>query len=137
MFSWEVWAGSEKPDYPRIVNAITSGKAKSAYFRMVREPWPDLEFTQINCRKVGEPHTSEEFIQFVERQGLPFVRCGMKVEIDGSKAIITRKSGAYFRAYFLDHKCEGNFHPTWKTKYFDKDGKLIYDSEKEKCLTKT
>lgn len=132
MFSFEVWAGSERPEYPRVVNAITPGKAKSAYLSIVREPWPDLKFTQIKCRKIGEPYTDEEFLQFAQRRGLEFVRCGMKVEIDGRKAIITGKCGAYFRAYFFDTKCEGNFHPTWEVKYFDAKGKLILDTKKEK-----
>jgi hypothetical protein len=75
-------------DWTMVVNARSSGKAKSDYHRDVTDVWPDVQFTDMRCRKVGTPHTSEAFKRNAEYRGLPNIRCGQRVIVGKSHGVI-------------------------------------------------
>lgn len=60
------------------------------------------------------------------RRNLPFVKRGMRVEVDGKPGRITsgNRSGN-LNIRFDGEKYSVNCHPWYKIKYFDKDGTLI------------
>lgn len=74
-------------DWRSIINARTPGKAKSEYWRDVRESWPDIPFTAITVRKIGRPVTSDEFRQVAAYRGVTF-ECGDAVVVDGDQGVI-------------------------------------------------
>lgn len=131
MNSFECWlAGC--PDYRTTVNSITAGRAKSEYFRKVRDALCDLSYTDIRCKKVGGPHTSDEFRKVAEYRGLPKVECGMRIEVEGREGfIVGHNSSSNFDVYFTKEKYVGNCHPLDEMKYFNKDGSLLYDTTGE------
>jgi hypothetical protein len=65
-------------------------------------------------------------------RGMGWVSLGMMVECDGHLGtIVGMNSGANLDVVFVNQlkwgKGKHNCHPTWKTRYFDADGKVIRD----------
>ena len=114
LYSWEV--SVKGTDWTRTVNARTSGQAKSDYHRDLSDPWPDIPYTAIRCRKIGAPHTSKQFVRNAEYRGLPDVKCGQRVKVgDEFGVIVGHNSSANFDVLFdADSKYRGqtlNCHP--------------------------
>ncbi|CAI8948083.1 hypothetical protein EMIT07CA2_550120 [Brevibacillus sp. IT-7CA2] len=61
-----------------------------------------------------------------ERRNMPFLKRGMRVQVDGLMGVVTagNRSGN-INVRFDGKKHSENVHPWWRTKYFDKDGILI------------
>ncbi len=64
-----------------VVHAASAGKAKAHYWRHVTDPWPDIPFTAVRCRRLLAPQSSEEFIKVAVYRGLPDARCGDRVRV--------------------------------------------------------
>jgi hypothetical protein len=107
-----------KPDWGRVVNAHTRGKAKSEYWHDVVDAWPDLPFTAVRVRKLGKPVTSRQFERNAEYRGMPGVKCGQAVKVGSARGVIVgHNSSANFDVLFdLDSpKYAGlklNVHPS-------------------------
>jgi hypothetical protein len=84
IYAFEVWI-PDAPwgDHRKIVNERSAGRAKSDYWRDVRESWPSISFTAVRARKVGRPRSSPEFLIGVSYRGIPNVRCGDRVTWKG------------------------------------------------------
>lgn len=99
-----------------IYNSTSRGKARSAHFRHVSDPWPDTKFTDIRVRKIGGPHTSERFIANAAYRGLPDVRCGQRVKVGTDEGVIVgHNASANFDVLFETGKYVGetlNCHPS-------------------------
>lgn len=100
-----------------IYNTTSAGKAKAQHFRHVSEPWPDSKFTDVRCRKVGGPQSSERFIANAKYRGMPDVRCGQRVRVGdaGEGVIVGHNSSANFDVLFDTGKYAGqplNCHPS-------------------------
>jgi hypothetical protein len=122
--------GVKGTDWTRIVHALSRGKAKYEYWHDVTEPWPDIPFTAITCRVLGPPQTDAGFIKTATYRGVPLARIGMRVEVDGEPGVIVGKNSSANFDVLFDGKHKGgalNCHPNWMMKYFDADGKVIYD----------
>lgn len=90
-------------DWTRIVNARTAGQAKSWYFRELQDPWPNILFTALRCRRIGEPQTSDQFQSNARYRGMPDVRCGQRVKCgDAFGYIVGHNSSANFDVLFDD-----------------------------------
>jgi len=102
VFSFEVWVkGFEQ--HPTKINARTPGKAKRMVHLDVSDCWPDLPFTAMRVRKIGEPHTSQAFIRNAIYRGLPDVRCGQRVKVGAARGVIVgHNSSANFDVLFDD-----------------------------------
>lgn len=86
-----------------IINARTRGRAKYQYHRDVTDAWPDVPFTAIRARKIGEAHTSPDFIRNAQYRGLPAVRCGQRVTVGNARGLIVgHNSSANFDVLFDD-----------------------------------
>lgn len=84
-----------------IYNASSRGKALVQYLLDVRDCWPDVQFTDLRARKVGGPHTSEQFIRNARYRGLPKVRCGQRVKVgEAYGAIVGHNACANFDVLF-------------------------------------
>jgi len=123
--------GVKDTDWTRTVHAMTRNKARYLYWRDVREPWPDVPFTAITCRKLGRPQTDAGFLKTAAYRNVPLARIGMRVEVGGDSGLIVGKnSSANFDVLFTDGKHKGhilNCHPNWMMKYFAEDGNVLYE----------
>lgn len=63
-----------------------------------------------------------------ERRNMPFIKRGMKVEVDGQLGKVTagNRSGN-INVLFDGAKFPVNCHPKWRTRFFDKEGNVIAD----------
>jgi hypothetical protein len=99
-----------------IVNASSPGKAKGSYHREVCDAWPDVPYTAMRCRKMGGPHSSEQFLNNARYRGMPGVRCGQRVLVGEERGVIVgHNASANFDVLFdADSKYRGqtlNVHP--------------------------
>lgn len=104
-------------EHETIINAMSAGQAKYSFLLDVRDPWPDTKYTDIRCRKVGSPHTSERFIANAKYRGMPNVRCGDRVRVGrhGEGLIVGHNSSANFDVLFTSGPWNGqtlNVHPS-------------------------
>lgn len=61
-------------------------------------------------------------------RGMPFLKRGMRVEVDGKMGVVTSGNRSLNINVRLDgEKHSGNCHPKWQTRYFDKKGNVIAD----------
>lgn len=86
VFAFEVWA-VDSP-HRRIINARSSGAARYDYLLDVLDCWPDAKFTDMRARKVGPPQTSEAFMRTAKYRGMPDLRCGESVTVNGRPGVI-------------------------------------------------
>ena len=116
-------------EWTRTVHALSRGKAKYEYWLDVREPWPDIKFTQIRCRTLGSPRNTDAFSNTAAKRGVPFARIGMRVQVGPDFGLLVdRNDSMNFQVLFTSGKYEGqvvNCHPNWMMKYFADDGTLI------------
>jgi len=99
IFSYEVNVKGQ--NWQSIINAPSVGKAKYYYLLQVQDPWPSVRFVDLICRKLGPPHTSESFKRNACYRGLPNVRCGDRVTVNGCNGtIVGHNSAANFQVLF-------------------------------------
>ena len=102
-------------NWKKIINHETAGKAKYSYWLDVRESWPDIPFTDIRCRKIGNPYTSDGFVRNAIYRGRPEIKCGQRVVIEGNAGVIIGyNSSANFDILFDEGPFDGlilNCHP--------------------------
>ena len=64
-----------------------------------------------------------------KHRGLPFVKLGMKVELNFSgktkKGVITGANNGNLNIKMDGHKHSSNCHPCWAIKYFDDKGNVL------------
>lgn len=106
--------GVKGTEWSRVVHHVSAAKAKYAYYRDVREPWPDLRFQDLTCRALGSPVQTEKFQHTANYSGVDF-RIGDEVEVCGeSGVLVDSNSMANFDVLFLTGKYKGqtlNCHP--------------------------
>lgn len=102
VFAFKVWV-QQRPEWERVINARSAGKAKGAYYRSLAESWPDMPYTALRCRKIGGPHTSSAFTRNAQYRGIPEVRCGQRVAVgEGRGAVVGHNLSANFNVLFDD-----------------------------------
>lgn len=110
VFAFEVWAvGSE---HRHVMNARSAGAARYEYLLEVRDCWPDVKYTDMRSRKLGPAHTSEAFRRTARYRGMPNLRCGEAVTVDGLPGVVVgHNDSANFDVLF---ECGGigNVHPS-------------------------
>jgi hypothetical protein len=100
VFAFQVTVAGE-PTWGKVINAHSAGKAKADYWRQVTDPWPDVPYTAIRCRKLGPPVTSESFARTATYRGLAHVRCGDRVVCGAARGVIVgNNSSANFDVLF-------------------------------------
>lgn len=99
-----------------IYNAHTAGAAKEQHWRHVSDAWDGIKYTDIRARKVGAPHSSEQFIHNARYRGMPDVRCGQRVRTNGCDGVIVgHNASANFDVLFESGRYVGqtlNVHPS-------------------------
>ena len=70
------------------VHAETAGKAKSEYRRNLRDAWPEIPYTAMQCRLAGPPVTSDTFRSVAEYRGVPWARVGMQVRMGSRTGVL-------------------------------------------------
>jgi hypothetical protein len=75
---------ADRPEWATTINAASAGKAKTEYFHDLHEAWDCYRFTDVRCRKIGAPHTSDQFKRTAAYRGLPGLRCGARVKVGQS-----------------------------------------------------
>lgn len=68
-----------------------------------------------------------------ERRQMPFIKRGMRVQVDGQMGSVTagNRSGN-INVRFDGFKYTENCHPKWETVYFDKEGNILADYREKK-----
>lgn len=85
---------------------------------------------------------AERFVEDMKlHRGIDFARIGMQVEVCGDIGTIVGMNGAanldvVFANQTKYGKRKHNCHPTWETRYFDGDGKVLADYRKNSGETK-
>ena len=102
VFAFKVWV-QQRPEWERVINARSRGKAKVEYYRSLTESWPDFPYIDIRCRKIGDPHTSSAFTRNAQYRGMPGVKCGQRVAVgEGRGVIVGHNYSANFNVLFDD-----------------------------------
>src|SRR5690554_2548908 len=96
MFAFECFP-KQRPEWAKTINAATASKARYQYWLDVSDPWPDIKLIDIRSRKIGKPHSSDDFKRNAAYRGLPDVRCGDRVRVGDSEGVI------------VDHDASANF----------------------------
>jgi hypothetical protein len=86
VFAFEVWEKSSP--HRRIVNARSSGAARYDYLLDVLDCWPDVKYTDMRARKLGPAHTSAAFLRTAKYRGMPDLRCGDPVRVNGMRGVV-------------------------------------------------
>ena len=98
------------------VNALTAGGAKVEYWRSVTEAWPGIQYTAVRARKLGPAQSSERFLSNAAYRGMPDIRCGDEVTVNGHSGLIAgHNSSANFDVLFIDgpwNEKTINVHPS-------------------------
>ncbi|MHC5194871.1 hypothetical protein ACYSUW_14050 [Pseudomonas frederiksbergensis] len=87
-----------------------------------------------------KPALAQQFIDDMSRtRGIEFARLGMQVEVDGEMGtIVGMNANANLNVQMANHLKYGKtaraYHPTWKVKYFDEDGKVIAHFDDSNCI---
>ena len=130
--------GDRERRYSTVVYAISAGKAKYDRLLDLWDAWGSdgtwnaepISFATLTCRRVGEFQPLSLRRTAVYR-GVPFVRAGMTIEVGGDRGVIVGSNDSgNFDVLYTGGKHNGmtlNCHPTWMTRYFDKDGTLLAD----------
>ena len=59
---------------------------------------------------------------------MPWLKRGMTVEVNGKMGVVTAaNSSLNIQVRYEGEKYSQNCHPHWRTRYYDKEGKLIAD----------
>ena len=59
---------------------------------------------------------------------LPFLKRGMRVEVNGRMGVVTSGNGSgNIDVRFDGERLSVNCHPHWRTRYFDEEGNVIAD----------
>lgn len=132
--SWTVYV-KDKPDWQRIINHISPGKAKVEYWRELQDSW-EIPYTLIRVKVNGLPHTSVQYKLMAQYRGIGFSYCGMQVSVSGEIGyIVGHNSSANMDVLFIAGKWQGqtlNCHPQAdKVIFFDKAGKEIVIKQNE------
>ena len=116
-------------------NATSQGQAKMDFYHYLDG---DFDYLLIKCRVVGNVHTSEAFIRNAIYRKIEFAYCGMVVEMDGNKGVITgHNDSANLNVLFTEGKYKGqlhNCHPNWKMTYFNSKGEVIKSFDENRNL---
>lgn len=90
-------------DYRRIVNHRTAAGAKREAWRDLRDPCPDVRWTDLRVRVNGPAVTSPYFAHATNIRGLPNVKCGDRVRVgEAMGAIVGHNESANFDVLFDD-----------------------------------
>ena len=125
--SWACRLAGSK--HETTVLARSPGDAKARFYHHLDGDFPYLD---IRVRCDGPPMTTVQIRRNAEYRGVPFVRAGMPVEVDGQRGVIVGvNSSANWDVLFDQDSRWGNqvvnCHPTWEIVYFDDDGTVIKD----------
>ncbi|MCL5117030.1 MAG: hypothetical protein M1272_07770 [Firmicutes bacterium] len=62
-----------------------------------------------------------------EKRGLPFLKRGMRVMVNGRMGHVTSGYGLNIMVRFDGLKFSQNCHPEWRTVYYDEEGTVVAD----------
>jgi hypothetical protein len=120
-------------EHETIYHDRSPGKAKRRFF--VDLDMQCIEYTDIRVRVAGEPQTTDGIRRTAEYRGVPFVRAGMRVQVDGDWGVIVghNDSANWDVLFDDDSRYKGqvlNCHPMWEIAYYDNSGEIIRDFRK-------
>ena len=102
--------------FTRTVNGLTAGKVRYDYLLDVRESYPEATFADIRVRKLGPAVTTEAFKRTATYRGMPDLRCGEAVSVNGRRGrVVGNNDSANFDVCFIDGDwagCTLNVHPS-------------------------
>ncbi len=110
IFAFEVWpVGSE---HRHVMNARSADAARYEYVLEVRDCWPDVKYTDIQSRKLGPAHTSEALMRTARYRGMPNLRCGEAVIVDGLPGVVVGHNDSANFDVLFESAGIGNVHPS-------------------------
>jgi hypothetical protein len=114
------------PEFERTIYARSHGKARMACWSAIGECWDTLKLTQVYARLSSRPPVESDRFRFLkEQRGLPFLRIGMRVTVDGRPGRVVDQGGGEMSVIFDGTDFQQACHPTWRVHYLADDGSVI------------
>lgn len=60
-------------------------------------------------------------------RNMPFLKCGMRADMNGRGGVITGGNSAHLRMRFDGEKYSSIIHPWWRMTYYAPDGSVVKD----------
>lgn len=60
-------------------------------------------------------------------RNMPFLKRGMRADMDGRKGVITSGNSSHLRIRFEGERHTSVIHPTWQMTYYAQDGSVLKD----------
>lgn len=111
-------------DDEEIINAPSANAAKYRFLCQVEDCGYSIKYTDIRCRKLGKPVSTERFLQTARYRGLPDLRCGDRIRLKGPSHdhcitgdegyVIGSNESANFTVFFYHGRFKGetlSVHP--------------------------
>lgn len=139
MFVYELWIEQNgEPWCKHQEIAETAGKAKYQYYLYLQDGLWEAPFGTVvrhmHCHKIVLAAVRylfgdrDKFARVCQKRGIPLAYQGMRIEVDGKMATIVGANDSSNLDVVLDGSWNAvNCHPWWRTKYFDRDGGLVYE----------
>ena len=67
-----------------------------------------------------------------EQRNMPFLRRGMRCNMDGKFGNVTSGDITWLRVRFDGNNFSSNVHPTWQMTYYAEDGSVVKDYKQAK-----
>lgn len=113
IFAFEV--GMRGETHRRTINSVSTGKARAKFLRDIQDCLPNAKFTEVTGRKLGPAQSSDGFLRTARYRGLPDLRCGDAVQVNGRKGfVVGHNDSANFDVLFIEGEWRGcvlNCHP--------------------------
>jgi hypothetical protein len=74
---------------------------------------------------------SFEYLKTSPTRNMPWIRRGLRCNMDGRWGVVTAGSGGGIRVRFDGEKHSKPCHPHWQMTYYDQNGNIIKDYKQE------
>lgn len=133
------------PKYTRRIVALSAGKARYEYYRLLDLMETFGEFLPwVYCKKIGPANITdlfgdvEMFEHVKQHRNMPFIYHGMRIEVCGKPGVIVGAgSGANLSVVFDGKWHTSNCHPWYETVYYDNAGNVVADYRAKKAVANT
>ncbi len=108
----------EAGEHEHVVHHTSRGRAKAEF--LAELDMPEYEYTDIRCRCLGRPRTSQAFKDNAEYRGIPFAYVGMMVMVGDKRGWIVGHNSSANLDVLFDDGLTLNCHPNWMITYYDR-----------------
>ena len=116
-------------NWAELIVRGSAGAAKYAFFRAIREVYPEVRFTDLTVRSLGKIEPDDSFTRVAQYRDVPYAELGMRVKVEDDEGfLVGSNSSSNFEVLFETGQYKGkvlNCHPNFKIKYFNSADEVI------------